>query len=107
MLSPINALLLVASIATPQFVHEPPEKPIVLTPLLVSGLGITVESKTVPVKTYTLSLFAVHTVCPVTGFEAHELMTSAVAIVVSVMLVPSIFTTETPVLKQDQQPFGT
>jgi len=40
--------------------------------------------------------FEVHTVVPVTEFDAQELMTSAVGTKVSVMLVPSTLTTAIP-----------
>src|SRR5262245_430212 len=78
-LSPITALLCTASIATPQFVHLPPEKRSSPDPLLVR-----VWTKLVPDIKYTSVLFALHTVCPEIGFGAQELVTLGVAIFVGI-----------------------
>ncbi|MEQ6341232.1 MAG: hypothetical protein M3A44_06140 [Gammaproteobacteria bacterium] len=101
-LSPITALLCVASIAIPQLVQLPPEKPIVPVPLLVSVLP-----SVVPDSRYTSVLFAVHAVVPVTGFEAQEFTTLDVGMRVGVTLLPSILTTEIPEDPPDQAPLGT
>src|SRR5258708_28464165 len=61
-LSPITALLFMASIATPQLVQPPPLKPMLPVPALDNGLGGMVREKAVPVSRYTWLLFAVHTV---------------------------------------------
>src|SRR3954468_17461621 len=101
-LSPMSALPCVASIVTPQFVQFPPEKPMSPDPPLVSVLAIAV-----PESRYTSVPFAVHTVRPVSGFEAHEFTACAVGMSVGVMAVPSTFTTEMPVKGSCHAPFGT
>ena len=50
--------------------------------------------------------FSVHTVTPVTGFEAQEFTAPGVGIRVGMMLAPSIFTTDTPVAADNQLPLG-
>src|SRR5437867_9712476 len=91
--------------ATPQFVHEPPEKPLVPVPLLVRGLP---TFTAVPLSSQTWALFAEHTVSPVNGFEPQELITSpSVAIRVGTTLLPSMLITETPVAPPLQRPLGT
>ena len=56
---------------------------------------------------YTSVLLAVQTVWPVAEFEAQELTGLAVGIRVGVMLLPSMLTTEMPVVSESQLPFGT
>jgi hypothetical protein len=52
-------------------------------------------------------LLAVQTVWPVVGFDAQELTMVPVGIRVFVILVPSTFTTATPVVPNDHDPLGT
>jgi hypothetical protein len=83
--------------ATPQLVQDPPEKPVVPIPALVNV--VTVGVGVPPGITYTWLSFALHTVVPVTEFEAHEFTTLAVGIgfVVGRTLLPSTLTTAIPV----------
>jgi hypothetical protein len=103
--SAMTALLCVASMAIPQFVQSPPEKLMVPDPPLVNVLV-----RVVPLIIYTSVLLAVQTALPVTEFEAHELTALGVTICCGVILLPSIFTTETFFViksKLPQKPFGT
>src|SRR3954469_1120940 len=51
--------------------------------------------------------FPVHTVAPVSEFDAHELTTPGVAIRVGTIRLPSTLTADTPVAVPDQLPLGT
>ena len=79
----INALLVVESTTTPQFMHEPPEKLCVL----VAPLERVLE-RVVPLIRKTSVLFPVHTVVPVVEFEEHEFGTLPVTTVVGAAPVP-------------------
>src|SRR6266571_4975551 len=91
-LSVISAWFVTALMATPQFVHEPPEKEALLLPPLVS-----VEDRLEPEITYTSVLFAAQTVWPVTEFEAQELTKLGVEMTADGMPLPSTWTRATPV----------
>src|ERR1700722_11770857 len=105
---PSSALLFVASMDTPVVSADPPEKPIVPDAPSVRGLVVTLGSSPVPFRTQTSWLLAVHTVCPVTEFDAQELIASVpVGMSVLVMLVPSTLTASTPVAPLSQLPLGT
>src|SRR5512139_763794 len=96
-----------ASMATPQLVQAPPENP--MSPVPAVAKAVTVGVAVTPEITYAWFVFAVHTVSPVTEFDAQELITSGVGIgfVVGSVGVPSMLTTAMPVPPPLQAPFGT
>src|SRR5690348_4871649 len=67
---PITAWLAAAFMAIPQFRQLPPDIKGNPTPLLLPLVSVLVTVD--PWMTYTSALLAVHTVCPVSEFDAHE-----------------------------------
>jgi hypothetical protein len=102
----INALFVVESTTTPQFMQEPPEKLCVLVAPLV-----TVLERVLPLIRKTSVLLPVHTVVPVVELEEQEFGTLPVTTVVGAAPVPipllvSMGTTLTAAVPEPHLPCG-
>ena len=97
-----HARPVLASVATPHVIHEPPEK--FWEPV---ASAVSVVRSVVPLSTYTSFELPLHTVSPVVPLLEQEFTGSVVGTTVGAPTVGSSCTTMMPLVNSDQLPSGT